>query len=266
MRAISAPLLTGLMVGLFSSVPALSVEPYAAEQSGDLYASTLIGMRIYSSEKDWDTLRNDARAPAEREWQDIGEVDDIILNRDNSVRGVLVGVGGFLGIGEKNVAIPLNQIKFVRQVDDADDWFLVVNTNKEALTNLPAYKRLDGTMAPASPPAVDDSAARPKELNVAEQRGSANIEMSSLSPDKLKGARLYSANDEHIGEVDQVLSDADNNINRIVVDVGGFLGLGEHRIAVSPNELTAKVGPGDDVQVYISDTKEELEKRPAYTQ
>jgi hypothetical protein len=52
---------------------------------------------------------------------------------------VVLGVGGFLGIGEKNVAIDMASLRKVRESMDANDWFLVVNTSKEMLTNAPAY-------------------------------------------------------------------------------------------------------------------------------
>lgn len=43
--------------------------------------------------------------------ENIGEIDDIVLQRDGRVAAVVVGVGGFLGIGEKNVAIPFDALE-----------------------------------------------------------------------------------------------------------------------------------------------------------
>ena len=42
--------------------------------------------------------------------QKIGDIDDILLDRQGKIIGVVVGVGGFLGIGEKNVAIPFDAL------------------------------------------------------------------------------------------------------------------------------------------------------------
>jgi hypothetical protein len=50
-------------------------------------------------------------------------------------------VGGFLGIGEKDVAIEMSSLRKVRESDDSNDWFLVVNSSKDLLTNAPAYVR-----------------------------------------------------------------------------------------------------------------------------
>lgn len=43
--------------------------------------------------------------------ENIGEIDDIVLDRDGRAVALIVGVGGFLGIGEKNVAIPFDAVE-----------------------------------------------------------------------------------------------------------------------------------------------------------
>lgn len=43
----------------------------------------------------------------------IGDVDDIILDRQGNVEAVVIGVGGFLGIGEKQVALPFDQVEWM---------------------------------------------------------------------------------------------------------------------------------------------------------
>jgi sporulation protein YlmC with PRC-barrel domain len=45
--------------------------------------------------------------------QKIGDVDDVILDRQGKIQAVVVGVGGFLGIGEKNVAIPFDRVQWM---------------------------------------------------------------------------------------------------------------------------------------------------------
>jgi PRC-barrel domain len=44
--------------------------------------------------------------------EDIGEVGDVLIDRNGQVRAVVVDVGGFLGIGETHVAIPMQQVQF----------------------------------------------------------------------------------------------------------------------------------------------------------
>src|SRR5215213_7827387 len=48
----------------------------------------------------------------------IGDINEVLVDRNGKVDAVVIGVGGFLGIGEKDVALPFNQIKFVDQARD----------------------------------------------------------------------------------------------------------------------------------------------------
>lgn len=51
--------------------------------------------------------------------QSIGDINDLLVEKDGGVVAAVVGVGGFLGIGEKNVAIPFDKITITREMDDA---------------------------------------------------------------------------------------------------------------------------------------------------
>ena len=104
----------------------------------DVLASSLIGMQVYAVQADIDVTK---AYPAEtrKEWADVGKVNDVVLDWDGSVKAVVLGVGGFLGMGEKNVAVEMSSLRRARESMDSNDWFLVVNTSKEMLTNAPAY-------------------------------------------------------------------------------------------------------------------------------
>jgi hypothetical protein len=104
----------------------------------DILASSLIGMRVYAVQADVDATKA-YPAEARTEWGDVGEVNDVVLDWNGGVKAVVLGVGGFLGVGEKNVAIEMASLRKVRESNDSNDWFLVVNTSKELLTNAPAY-------------------------------------------------------------------------------------------------------------------------------
>jgi hypothetical protein len=106
----------------------------------DVLASSLIGMRVYAVEADVDDSKT-YPADARKDWNDVGEVNDVVLDWDGSVKAVVLGVGGFLGMGEKDVAIEMSSLRKVRESNDSNDWFLVVNTSKDMLTNAPAYVR-----------------------------------------------------------------------------------------------------------------------------
>ena len=74
------------------------------------------------------------------EGENIGEVNDLVVNSNGMIEGVVIGVGGFLGIGEKDVAVRLDQITIQQQEGDADDLTFVLNATREELENAPAFQ------------------------------------------------------------------------------------------------------------------------------
>ena len=70
--------------------------------------------------------------------EDLGEVNDFFVTDKGSVQAVILGVGGFLGIGEKDVAVNMSAIQFVQ---DGNNTKLVVNASKNQLTGAPAFDR-----------------------------------------------------------------------------------------------------------------------------
>lgn len=66
----------------------------------------------------------------------IGEVNDLLLDSGGKVNAVMVGVGGFLGVGEKNVAVPFQALKVAEKNGKR---YLVLDTTKEALQTAPGY-------------------------------------------------------------------------------------------------------------------------------
>jgi PRC-barrel domain len=71
----------------------------------------------------------------------IGEVNDLVTDRNGKTVAAVIGVGGFLGIGEKDVAIPFEDLKFTR--DENNDITIEVDISKEALKTAPDYQSLD---------------------------------------------------------------------------------------------------------------------------
>ncbi len=60
-----------------------------------------------------------------------------------------------------------------------------------------------------------------------------------------------------------ILRSPGNNVDQIVVDVGGFLGMGEHGVAVTMEELhIMRSDDGSELRVYMDATQEELEAQP----
>jgi sporulation protein YlmC with PRC-barrel domain len=69
-------------------------------------------------------------------YNKIGSVKDGLLDQTGQVTAVILGVGGVLGIGEKDVSVPFNAIRV--KIRDGER-YLVTDTSKEALQEAPAY-------------------------------------------------------------------------------------------------------------------------------
>ncbi len=240
-------------------------------EQGDFFASDLIGMRIYNSETEFET---DARvaANAETEWDDIGEINDIIVSQDGDIRAVILGVGGFLGLGERDVSVSMDQIRVVQEEGDAGERFLVVQTSKEALEQAPAFEGRDGDMektttgTAATDTNMDRSTAMVRPAVTRDGYAEPEMaELEQLTADKIEGSYVYGANDETVGEIDALLMDSNGKISEAVINVGGFLGLGEKPVAVSFDKIQVLKGEdGDSYRFYIDSTQEKLEALPEY--
>lgn len=68
----------------------------------------------------------------------IGDINDFVLDRGGSVTAAIIGVGGFLGIGEKNVAVTFSQLK---PTERDGRTYLVLNLTKDQLQGAPAFDR-----------------------------------------------------------------------------------------------------------------------------
>ena len=97
----------------------------------------------------------------------IGEIMDVLVDRDGKIAVLIVGVGGFLGIGEKDVAVPFNAVQF--KTKDNNKWYPVMNTTKDALKNAAGYKydHTAMTWIPENAPATTGTPATPSTRPIA---------------------------------------------------------------------------------------------------
>jgi hypothetical protein len=92
-----------------------------SHQPDEMRASKLIGTKVVNAAN-----------------ETIGDVNEIILGKDGKVAAVVVGVGGFLGMGEHEVAMSFNSLQMRR--DQNNNMMLVANATKEVLKEAPAWR------------------------------------------------------------------------------------------------------------------------------
>nr|WP_295464638.1 PRC-barrel domain-containing protein [Mesorhizobium sp.] len=282
--------------------PGVAVEQSEVTADGQL-ASNLIGENVYNS------TAEDA--------EKVGDVNDLVLSKDGMVEAIVIGVGGFLGIGEKDVAIDFKTIDWAER--DGDRW-IVIQATADQLKELPDFDR--GAYAPAPavasndaatppatttpstdmsqnnaatpPAATDKTAGAPADADAtkadktaeapvasgtdttAQAPATDTTETGAIDRSKLKelnmaeirtedfvGTTVYGANEENIGEIGDVVLQ-DGKVDAIIIDVGGFLGVGEKEVAVGMDNLAFMADEDGDRYLYTNFTKEQLVAAPAY--
>jgi len=88
--------------------------------------------------RDTTTVTNYYKQPVyDQSNSKIGDVSDLLVQKDGKITAAMVGVGGFLGIAEKDVAVPFDALQ-VKAKDN--EVYLVINTTKDALKSAPGFK------------------------------------------------------------------------------------------------------------------------------
>jgi sporulation protein YlmC with PRC-barrel domain len=236
----------------------------------DNLATEIIGKQVYSS--------------AAMDAEHIGDVNNLVIGDDGAVAAVIIGVGGFLGIGEKNVAVSMDELQWVAAEDNT--WRYVLATTKEALNSAPSFEWTDDEpMDTAAAPmqgddamAVDQTAtgtAAPADNMVAapaagtrmdplNRNGLTDFDESKLTAEELIGTNVYGTNDEHIGAIGDLALNEDGTIDAIIIDFGGFLGIGTKPVAVAFENLDFLADPNNNRSLVLPITREQMEAAPAF--
>jgi len=248
-----------------------------------ILATNMVGKPVMTGEAD--------------EAVEIGHINDVVFGRDGEVHAIVVGVGGFLGMGEKEVALDFSRLTFVEGEQDA--LTVVSDVTREELENAASYKRPDYI-----PDWVSNSDIRQgvnelsEEMQTAEETAEAVIErtgkagseivsaadeslnnaarqgdspaseealdIATVSTGDLIGASIYTEENDDIGEISEVLFGENGEAQAVIVDIGGFLGFNEKSVAVAYDALEMFESDNGDLLVTVSFTRDQLENAEAY--
>lgn len=232
--------------------------------AGSHLASHLIGSTVYTGEQ--------ADADA------IGEINDLIVAQDGSIDAAIIGVGGFLGAGEKNVAVDFEQLAWVT-VPDADQptGRLILAATADQLMQVPDFDvsfydtdpayRLTGDVAANT---VNPNVAAPADGTVAQTQtmpaqdllndpAYTAVDVATISANELTNATVYSGENENVGSVGDVILADDGTIDAVVLDIGGFLGLGQKPVAIAFDALTIRRDDSGNLFVFTGFSRAQLE-------
>mgnify|MGYP000347920169 CR=1 FL=1 len=217
----------------------------------------------------------------------IGDVNDLVVAKDGSIDAVVIGVGGFLGMGEKNVAVPFESLQW--QTDEDGQPVLYLAATRDQLENAPEFDTAsldrkqpgDATMAPGDQAAPDTAARMPdtgrqdmaandtggNNMNTGDQANTnrmTTVDAAQISADDLIGTTVYDSANQNVGEVGDVILSQDGQIDAVVIDVGGFLGIGEKPVAISFADLEVRKDENNNLSVYSAFTEDQLNNAPEY--
>ena len=191
----------------------------------------------------------------------LGDVEGVLMDKDGKTRAVVVDIGGFLGMGEHRIAMAWNDL----QVSD-NGRKVTTQYTKEQLKAMPAYMYPDQKAhftafydpnlypVPGAPIAA-----------TGEQTASADWHRlnGDFKTSKLMDAHVMSNGKDDIGAVKDTIVDNNGRIRTVIVDVGGFLGVGSRQVALdfSKLQMSAK---GEAIRLNIGMTKEQLKALSEY--
>ncbi|MGV3650994.1 MAG: PRC-barrel domain-containing protein [Devosia sp.] len=314
-NTMTAPANTMDSTAMTADRPMVDIATGYTYADSDNLASRIIGSPVYSGPAD--------------DAEQIGDITDLVLDMNGDVGAVIIGVGGFLGLGQKQVAVDFSALEMVVAADQTERF--VVATTREALEAAPEFEWVEDDVAPAgdaTPPAAPGApvttapaapmtpapaptapAATPAPMAPANTPAAtpapadqpantmapannamapANSTMSTdnaasdatpldrstltefdemtLTADELEGTAVYGPGDERVGTISDVVLNEGGEVDAVIVDVGGFLGIGAKPVAIGFEELNFQVDANNNRYLLTDWTAEQLEAQPEFNE
>ena len=247
----------------------------AQAAEGEVDAGKLIGQDVYDANGD-----------------KVGNIDSVMVDPNGEVNSVVIDVSGWLE-SEKLVSVEWSDLK------TREDDKIVSSLTKDSAEAAAAYEYKDQNLrgqvltesgeayvaADADAPAdttADETTTADTDADATEDAdGTATATADadadadatddsavinadgSLNASKLIGLDVQSPEDKKVGDIGEVVLDKEGQVEGVVVDVGGFLGIATHPVLLDWKDMTLASQDGKD-RAVVNLTKEKLEQMPAY--
>lgn len=171
---------------------------------------------------------------------------------------MLIGLGGAAALAQQTTtdpALPADQTETLEQTPD---------TTGDTLGDAPAEGGIAEDIDPMAP--EQDTAQEPgtvsPSVGTAAEPYTGTV-LGDITADELIGMNVVDAAGENVGSISDLLINADNQVDRAIIDVGGFLGFGAKPVALEVDRMTVAEGDGE---VVVDVTRDELEAMPEWQQ
>jgi sporulation protein YlmC with PRC-barrel domain len=198
----------------------------------------------------------------------VGEIDSVIVNTQGKVTSVVLDVSGWLETA-KLISVPWTDLK------SSADGKITASISKEQAQALADYKYQNGSMRgtvlseagglfdnkqSASTVGTGSTTDNGTVLGMGTPIQNAD---GSMNASQVIGLNVRNNSDDSIGKISELVVNQDGKVQGVVVDVGGFLGIGAHPVMLKWNQV--KIGPRDgSIEASVDMTKDTLKQMPAY--
>jgi len=225
----------------------------------------------------------------------IGKISDLVLSGTSTLDAVVIGVGGFLGLATKDVAVSFDDIAFIPSEDASP--IVSLAATKDELRAAPTFQlgqvqpaadavalstgavTTDGTASASAATGIAAGAAAGSQLATDTTQSAAvattdpaagsssqlaPMSASELSVEDLLGTKVLGPDETTIGSVGDIAMSDQGQVDAIIVDVGGFLGIGAKPVAVTMDNLQFMRDPAGRPTLTTLFTREQLRGAPEY--
>ncbi len=154
---------------------------------------------------------------------------------------------------EMDAEAPADTEAAVDMEADAEATDTEMSEETPAVDGVVPTEAADPAMADAEMDVVEEEPAQPVEGQITQQ------EADTMLANELIGSTVYNANDEAVGDIDNLIIGMDGTVQGVVIGVGGFLGLGERKIAVELSSLEMMQDENGDPRMMTSATRADME-------
>jgi sporulation protein YlmC with PRC-barrel domain len=256
-------LLAGGVVAVLTAAPALAQDatttaPAKPAAPVSTEASTNLGVNAVDAGK---LIGEDV---VDANGKTVGEIESVIVDPKGKVTSVVLDVSGWLE-SEKRISVPWKDLKAdadgkirssmtKEEAQAATDYKYSTDVNRGKVLNESGQMyAADGTQEPTTAETTSADASRPAALNAD----------GSINASKVVGVNVVNNANDTVGEISEVLLDDSGKVSGVVVDVGGFLGIGTHPVKLGWNQVKM-VNKDGKLQAIVNMDKNALKQMPEY--
>ncbi|WP_193176543.1 PRC-barrel domain-containing protein [Oricola nitratireducens] len=93
---------------------------------------------VYEADNQYRSTKLVGHTVTDSQDETLGDINDLVVSADGKLEGVIIGVGGFLGIGEKNVGVRFSALT-ITENPEAGDMRVTLDTTRDQLESAPEF-------------------------------------------------------------------------------------------------------------------------------